>query len=33
MHKSPNQAALAKPAGASLLDSQPFERGLAEPQR
>src|SRR4030095_14454898 len=31
--RSPNQAAPAKPAGASLFDSQPFERGLAEPQR
>ena len=31
--RSPNQAAPAKPAGASLFDSQPFERGLAEPRR
>jgi hypothetical protein len=31
--RSPNQAAPAKPAGASLFDSQPFERGLAEPGR
>jgi len=29
----PNQAAPAKPAGASLFDSQPIERGLAEAQR
>jgi len=28
-----NQAAPAKPAGASLFDSQPIERGLADPQR
>jgi hypothetical protein len=31
--RAPNQAAPAKPAGASLLDSQPLERGLAEPRR
>ena len=31
--RSPNLPAPAKPAGASLFDSQPFERGLAEPQR
>jgi hypothetical protein len=29
---SPNPAAPAKPARAPLFDSQPFERGLAEPR-
>src|SRR5262245_36079893 len=30
-HPSPNKAAPAKPAGAFLFDSQPVDRGLAEP--
>jgi hypothetical protein len=31
--ENPNKAAAAKPAGASFSNSQPLERGLAEPQR
>jgi hypothetical protein len=31
--RQPIKAAPAKPAGAPLFDSQPVERGLAEPRR